>query len=142
MGSRGYTFSIQQFVDCRHGKNAHLIFILKGNSIFSGYSALIINFTWAYPSPESIVNRNMALTSDRGTCVSCAHENKCWMVANASFVTSLVSCRNESTVIWCGRCADELGCVGDGGGVAVTVCFGFAPTRAVGEKNIAITISI
>lgn len=53
--------------------------------------------------------------------------NICCVAANASLVMALKSGRNEATVICSAKLGAELGCVGEGGGVAVAACCGLLP---------------
>lgn len=61
-----------------------------------------------------------------GTWDKWTHVNKCWTVDKISFVTTdLLSGLNEALQSCSAKFGVLLGCVGDGGGVAVVACRGF-----------------
>lgn len=51
---------------------------------------------------------------------------RCWIVAKASLLIALLSGRKAATDKLCERSGGALGCVGEGGGVAVSEWRGFA----------------
>lgn len=55
--------------------------------------------------------------------------NKCCTVSRASLLRAFVSGLKVAAFNDCGRLGVELGCVGEGGGVAVAVCLGLEPAN-------------
>jgi hypothetical protein len=53
--------------------------------------------------------------------------NKCCTVSKASLLTALLSGLKVAVTNCWGRLGVDVGCVGEGGGVAVAVCLGLVP---------------
>lgn len=69
----------------------------------------------------------MALIICTGTWLSCDHDSKCCTVAKPSLIIAFGSVRKLAAEICCAKLGCELGCVGEGGGVAVALWRGLLP---------------
>lgn len=75
------------------------------------------------------VNWNIDLIIGIGIFAIGIHVKICCVAASASLVIALKSGRNEATVICSAKLGVALGCVGEGGGVAVAAWCGLLPLQ-------------
>lgn len=77
------------------------------------------------------MNWNIDLIICRGISTNGIHVKICCVAVKASRLVALKSGLNDATDICSAKFGVELGCVGEGGGVAVAACWGLLPKKEI-----------